>query len=517
MITHWRSHEPRAIFWHGLSRAHLLRSEEFRRLGDTHLLTILWGDSWKSRLTEEGKDTCKTRDDVYGRVVDQLLDTYEILRECLEATAADQLLEELQVRRRDTTLMDDPEELTVGLKWLALKGFALHQEGHAWAVGGLARKRFLDVFVAGWPESARKEWDRIRQDAPLEIAEMGAQTERPKHMQRRAELILEVNDVSIEEYRGSDREWDLSRHKADGLFLDVALYHWGRRLGVEPVLLRVGANRVQLEPHILQYIRDKSAEEKMTLGQRLTILRRLAGLSRAALAEDIGVSLETIGNLEKGEVQEFHDPRQWRHLAAVLGVDLFLVIAGMRRFDAVKSKRTLEERLKLFCRAEGMLMRDLQKELKGWGAQISRARRGIGPTPVFRQALLAKFHMAKPTEEELFDPESPGVPTTRIGQKPRQSSGKFQTKTSGLPETVLRNIRNYSKSYFLAEQGLLTIKGYMDICAGQADLSEGTLRRTFSKLVSLGHLVAGKPARLHGSLGYRLADSCPSSKPMKHS
>ena len=47
--------DPAAIFWYGCPRSHILRSGEFRRLGDTHVLATLWGGSWKDRLSEESK------------------------------------------------------------------------------------------------------------------------------------------------------------------------------------------------------------------------------------------------------------------------------------------------------------------------------------------------------------------------------------------------------------------------------------------------------------------------------
>jgi DNA-binding XRE family transcriptional regulator len=135
------------------------------------------------------------------------------------------------------------------------------------------------------------------------------------------ELILDVNDVTITEYRTEDNDaghWDLRRHQPNGLFLDAALYDSGRRLGVEPVLLRVGANRVQLKAHLLRHIKDQTLEGRMTLGERLVLLRRLAGLSRGALAQAVGVTHETIGNLETGEVREFHNRRNWQRLSIAM-------------------------------------------------------------------------------------------------------------------------------------------------------------------------------------------------------
>ena len=143
--------DPAAIFWHGLPRSHILRSEEFRRLGDTHVLATLWGGSWKDRLCEEAKAAGTTRDAIYAGAVDHLLDAYEILRQCTEALTPAHLLEHLHPRQPGAVFLDDTEALTAGLRWLALKGFAIRQEGRAWTVSGLAKRRFLDVFIAGWP------------------------------------------------------------------------------------------------------------------------------------------------------------------------------------------------------------------------------------------------------------------------------------------------------------------------------------------------------------------------------
>lgn len=506
--------DPAAIFWHGMPRSHILRSEEFRRLGDTHILATLWGGSWKDRLSEEAKAAGTTRDVIYAGAVDHLLDAYEMLRQCTEALTPARLLEYRHLRQPGAGFLDDTEALTAGLRWLALKGFAIRQEGHAWTVSGLAKKRFLDVFIAGWPDQPRKEWERLRHPAPLGITTDASTPERthdmhrPPDMQRRVELILDVNDVPITEYRNGGSEaghWDLRHHQPDGPFLDAALYDCGRRLGVEPVLLRVGANRVQLEAHLLRHIKDQTLDGLMTLGERLVLLRRLAGLSRGALAQAVGVTHETIGNLETGEVRDFHDRRNWQRLADALGVDLFVLLTGITRADAVTSTRTLGDRLRLFCQAEGLLVRDLQQELKGWPAQMSRARRSIAPEVSFRQALLAKFVTTNPAEKELFGPDIERTTNPHRATKLREHSGKFRPKTAALPEAILRTILKEPSVFSLAEQGRLTVKDYMGQCARRVDVSEGTIRRVFAKLVERGELLTWRPPRLYGSIGYGLA------------
>jgi transcriptional regulator with XRE-family HTH domain len=501
--------DPAAIFWHGMPRSHILRSEEFRRLGDTHVLATLWGGSWKDRLSEEAKAAGTTRDTIYAGAVDHLLDAYEILRQCTEALTPARLLEHLHLRQPGAVFLDDDTEaLTAGLRWLALKGFAIRQEGRAWTVSGLAKKRFLDVFIAGWPDQARKEWEHLRHPAPLGVTTDACTPERPHDMQRRLELILDANDVTIIEYRTGDNDaghWDLRRHQPDGPFLDAALYDSGRRLGVEPVLLRVGANRVQLEAHLLHHIKDQTLDGRMTLGERLVLLRRLAGLSKGALAQAVGVTHETIGNLETGEVREFHNRHNWQRLADALGVDLFVLLSGITRADAVTATRTLEDRLRLFCQAEGLLVCDLQQELKGWPAQMSRARRAIAPVASFRQALLAKFVTTKPAEEELFGLDIERTADPHRATKLREHSGKFTPNTATLPEAILRTILKEPSVFGLAVQGRLTVKDYMDQCALHVDVSEGTIRRVFSKLVERGELLACRPPRLHGSIGYGLA------------
>lgn len=500
--------DPAAIFWHGLPRSHILRSEEFRRLGDTHVLATLWGGSWKDRLSEEAKAAGTTRDAIYAGAVDHVLDAYEILRQCTEALTPARLLEHLRPRQPGAVFLDDTGALTAGLRWLALKGFAIRQEGRAWTVSGLAKKRFLDVFIAGWPDQPRKEWEHLRHPAPLTSTTDASTPERPHDMQRRLELILDVNAVTITEYRtgGNDAgHWDLRRHQPDGLFLDAALYDSGRRLGVEPVLLRVGANRVQLEAHLLRHIKDQTLNGRMTLGERLVLLRRLAGLSRGALAQAVGVTHETIGNLETGEVREFHNRRNWQRLADALGVDLFVLLTGITRADAVTATRPFEDRLRLFCQAEGLLLRDLKQELKGWPAQMSRARRAIAPAASFRQALLAKFVTTNPVGEELFGPDIERTTGPHRATKLREHSGKFTPNTAALPEAILRTILKEPNVFGLAEHGRLTVKDYMDQCARHVDVSEGTIRRVFTKLVERGELLAWRPPRLHGSIGYGLA------------
>jgi transcriptional regulator with XRE-family HTH domain len=440
----WGARDPAAIFWHGMPRSHILRSEEFRRLGETHILATLWGGSWKDRLGEEAKAAGTTRDAIYAGAVDHLLDAYEILRQCREALTPARLLEHFHLRQPGTVLLDDTEALTAGLRWLALKGFAIRQERRAWTVSGLAKKRFLDVFIAGWPDQARKEWEHLRHPALLGITTDASIPERPHDMQRRLELILEVNDVAMDEYRTGDNDaghWDLRRHQPDGLFLDAALYDSGRHLGVEPVLLRVGANRVQLGAHLLRHIKDLTLDGRMTLGERLVLLRRLAGLSRGALAQAVGVTHETIGNLETGEVRAFHNRRNWQRLADALDVDLFVLLTGITRADAVTATRTLEDRLRLFCQAEGLLLRDLQQELKGWPAQMSRARRAIAPAASFRQALLAKFVTTSPAEEELFGPDIERTTDPHRATKLREHSGKFTEHRSA----TRSHFENYSQ------------------------------------------------------------------------
>ena len=69
--------DPAAIFWHGMPRSHILRSEEFRRLGETHILATLWGGSWKDRLSEEAKAAGTTRDAIYAGAV-EICDLVEV-------------------------------------------------------------------------------------------------------------------------------------------------------------------------------------------------------------------------------------------------------------------------------------------------------------------------------------------------------------------------------------------------------------------------------------------------------
>jgi len=504
-----RPPDPAAVFWHGLPREQILRSAEFRRLGDTHLLAAMWGESWKQRLVAEARAHGSTQDDIYAGMVELLLQVYETLRARPEPQTAGQLLENVRGHRFGTAGMDEGETVVIGMKWLAQKGFAIHQEGPAWAVGGLARHRFLDLFVAGWPERIRKEWDLLRQPAPLEIADGAARPERPQDMQRRLELILEVNDIAVRDYYDLDRNggrWDLRCHQPEGLFLDSALYHTARRLGIEPVLLRVGANRVQLEPHLLRYIRRRSAEGTMTLAQRLVILRRLAGFSRAVLGERIGVSAETIGNLETGQVREFLDPGKWRLLAEALAADLFLLLCGMERREAFGAARTFEERLKLFCQAEGLGTGSLTQGLSGWSTELSRTRRGLASSAAFRERLPALFPRTQPTAEELFGPAA-SLPAPHAAQKPRGNAGKFKAKAGAQPAAVLRNILDHPDARRSAEQGRLTIREYMELCARGVDASEATFRRTFATLTAQGQLVAGSPPGLYGSTGYGLAES----------
>src|SRR5260370_1891404 len=184
-----------------MPRSPILRSEEFRRLGETHILATLWGGSWKDRLSEEAKAAGTTRDAIYAGAVDHLLDAYEILRQCRESLTPARLLEHFHLRQPGTVLLDDTEALTAGLRWLALKGFAIRQERRAWTVSGLAKKRFLDVFIAGWPDQARKEWEHLRHPAPLGITTDGSIPQRPHDMQRRLELILQLNDVAMHQHR----------------------------------------------------------------------------------------------------------------------------------------------------------------------------------------------------------------------------------------------------------------------------------------------------------------------------
>ena len=46
------------------------------------------------------------------------------------------------------------EALERGLRWLAVKGFAMTQRGDGWTVRGLARRKFLDVYVQGGPKGS---------------------------------------------------------------------------------------------------------------------------------------------------------------------------------------------------------------------------------------------------------------------------------------------------------------------------------------------------------------------------
>jgi transcriptional regulator with XRE-family HTH domain len=496
---------PAAIVWHGLHRSQIPRAAEFRRQGDRHLLSDQWKAQWRLRLAEEAKSAGANQDDIYADVVNQLITAYELLRVSGSPVTAGQVFEAMQQRFPGELLVDDPEAMERALRWLAVKGFAMVQDGEGWTVRGLARRWFLDVYIAGWPAPERLEWERLRDASPEACDPL--HRDDPAHMQRRAELILSVNEVLLEESdAGAGENWDLSCHKPNGPFLDAALYHWGRRLGVEPVLLRTGSSRVQLEPHILSYIHDLSVIGEMSIARRLTMLRRLAGPSRAALAEAVGVSHETIVNLETGAVDEFHDPRKWRRLAQVLSVDPFVVLTGMDRAHAVASRKTFEARLKLFCQAEGLLGISLQREMKCWSAQASKARRGLATDPAFCRALLNRFAITTPSHVELFGCEQEAAEVRLSNGKPRSSAGKFEAKADGTPEMVLSNILRGDELQDRArrQQGYFTLRDYIDVCAKRTEVSEGTFRRTFAKLVASGELQAGKPEGLHGSMGYRV-------------
>src|ERR1700693_1160653 len=94
-------------------------------------------------------------------------------------------------------------------------------------------------------------------------------------------------------------------------------------------------------------------------------------------------------------------------------------------------------------------------------------------------------------------------------EKAYQHSGKFTPNIAMLPEAILRSILKEPSVFGIAEQGRLTVKDYIDQCARHVDVSEGTIRRVFTKLVERGDLLAWRPPRLHGSIGYGLAPIMP--------
>src|SRR5713101_2816803 len=107
---------------------------------------------------------------------------------------------------------------------------------------------------------------------------------------------------------------------------------------------------------------------------------------------------------------------------------------------------------------------------------------------VFCQALVGRFVRTRLSEEEIFGRAASAVKREPAGSKPRGTAGKFKAKTEALPRVVLNNILSRSELHNRAaqQQGFFTIKDYIETCAKGLDVSAGTFRRTFVKLVAEG-------------------------------
>jgi DNA-binding XRE family transcriptional regulator len=75
--------------------------------------------------------------------------------------------------------------------------------------------------------------------------------------------------------------------------------------------------RAIADPDFRAHLTERAHERAQHIGQRLRAMRLEAGLTPATLAQRVGVSQETIANLEMGKVEPDTDLIQ--HIAGVLG------------------------------------------------------------------------------------------------------------------------------------------------------------------------------------------------------
>ena len=131
--------------------------------------------------------------------------------------------------------------------------------------------------------------------------------------------------------------------------LSQSLDFWGLRFGLEPVLLRTGIPRATLERQIYPDL------PSMKLGERIKVLRYLAGLSRTSLAAVLGVEDSVLERLEAADdLASVKTPTIWPRVAKALAVDPFLILTGYPRAKAVRlASLTFGQRLFLLRLAAG--------------------------------------------------------------------------------------------------------------------------------------------------------------------
>jgi len=74
----------------------------------------------------------------------------------------------------------------------------------------------------------------------------------------------------------------------------------------------------------------------MTLGDKLTMLRKQKNLSQGELADKIGVSRDAIGKYERGDIMPTADKA--KKMADVLGVSLDFLMSDKAKEEAVTDK-----------------------------------------------------------------------------------------------------------------------------------------------------------------------------------
>ena len=86
---------------------------------------------------------------------------------------------------------------------------------------------------------------------------------------------------------------------------------------------------------MIKPVRRTEADARLSVGQRLALLRRARGLSQRELAERLGCSQQLVSRWEMQDP----GPREWGHLARVLGVTWRSLVLGVEQPETDKGRR----------------------------------------------------------------------------------------------------------------------------------------------------------------------------------
>jgi len=416
---------PNTVRWHGFVKEDLPDKKDFLlddgvSIADAVAGPLLTGDD------QQDIDAPRTLNGRDARIADETLQAYTLLQSDPNLRTA--TTERLWAAMRDIYGRDmairDGEMLERALRWLERKGFPLRREtrqkrvnGHppgngqtpvslerVWIVGGVARYFFFSLDAADWPWKVQRRWKSLegQSHGAAVAARIDMLLETYPHLLN-WDLLSERAGRSIKALQQQMREWRSDKPTKWEPFI-ASVDEWAQLLGIETTWFLWGRSLEIMRPQVLASLGSMTRR-----GERLCALRKLQGMNRVRLAHLARVGTESLEDLESIPTENLRDVGGWQRLAEVLEVDVFYLLAGYPRDEAL-SRANRQQRIDLCLLAAGLTQKELGRRLGGLKkTQISKRLHALATHPgedvPLKKEILSALGM---TAQELAAPP-PGV------------------------------------------------------------------------------------------------------------